>query len=289
MYLGSAPGEIFSWRGIVRRIAVWDHAAGHREGGAAAPAVDIDFRGGPRDGVIASLPGDAAWNDEGIVLRDTRVALAPAQAEAFARAAGAGRPFSVSVWVSPERMDHAQRGTIVFAGENTWRCACRIGQRGRDVQFFVRTSVSGPAWEKPSLTAPAAGLSAGAREWRFIADGNCLGAAFDGRMRPERVVLRWWATPAGLLLASPAVFEPLTLYAAMFLAVAFLAGLASPPGFRGAAAALAIACIVPAMGIAALSAHCGVPIDRYAAAGVVLGAALGVPLGRAWACAARAG
>ncbi|HNS00055.1 MAG TPA: VanZ family protein [Planctomycetota bacterium] len=287
VFLGGAPGDVFAWRGVIHRIALWREAT--ESAAAAAPDVDIDFRGGPKEGFLASLPADAAWSEEGLELRGARVVLAPAQAEAFAQVAGTGRPFSACVWLSPERMDYTQRGAIVSAGESAWRCAFRLGQRERDVQFFVRTSVSGADWDRPALTARAGGERPGGRQWRFIFTGDRLAAAFEGVIQPEGVILRRWATPAGQLLASPFVFEPLTLYAAMFLAVAFLAGLASPPGLRGAAGAAAFACIAPAFGVAALSAYCGLPIDRYAVAAVLLAAALGVPLGRAWACAASAG
>ncbi len=288
VFLGSAPGDIFSWRGVITRIAAWNRAISPGGGGDGAPGFDINFRGGPREGVIASLPDDVTWSDAGLALRESRVALAPAQAEAFVAAAGGGGPFSVCVWVLPERMDYAQHGAILSAGENTWHCACRIHQRGRDIAFFARTGISGLEWNKPSLLAVAPAPEDAEQEWRFICDGTGFAAGFNGRTRPERVVFRWWATPAGLLLASPAVLEPFTLYAAMFLMVAFFAAMSAPPGLPGAAAAVAIACIVPASGIAVLSAHCDVPVDRYAMMAVVLGAALGVPLGRAWACAARA-
>ncbi len=291
VYLGRMPGGTVTWRGTIHRIALWSEAvkgSAIASDGALRPAIDIDFRGGPRAGVCAPLPADAVWSDSGISPGDTPVMLAREQADALSTVLGGGGPFSLCVWLSPERLDFRQEGTILGAGTDTWHCGGALGQRGPDIAFFCRTTVSGYDWDKPAFVAQdVAGVDA-SQEWLFTFDGATLRGRINGKDCVKELPLRWWATPAGLLLASPAVVEPLTFYATLFLIYAFFAAMRVPSGARGMAVFAVTALALPAAGVVVLTWICAVPLEIYALAAVPLGGAFGGLLGRGWTCAVKA-
>jgi glycopeptide antibiotics resistance protein len=289
VYLGSMPGDIFAWRGVLERIAFWGEApASSGKEGIHSPAVDLDFRASGREELVSTLPADASWVKEGLLLGGSRVSMSPERAKAVCAALGAGGPFRIGVWCAPERLDFRQNGCIFGVGSDTWHEMAGVGQWGRDVSCFFRTTISGTAWDKPGLVARDAAGGGPDHEWHFDFDGATLRAIIDGSACCEVLSLRWWATPAGLLLASPAVVEPLTLYSALFLFCAFFAALWLPSGARGAVIFAAAALALPAAAVAVLTWLCGVPPEKYALLAVLLGGVCGGLLGRAWACAARA-
>jgi VanZ family protein len=292
LYLGGLPRDRSFWRGTVHRIAFWGEArpVSNAEGDTDPPALDLDFRRGPEGPAgrwLADLPPSFVWTRGGLRCGGTPLRLLPGAAQRLVEVAGTGGSFTVSLWLSPERFDGEQEGVVVALGSDVRRYDFCVQQGARSLEFFSRTAMSGAVWNKPNAPFKNCLTPAVPQRWTFVFGPTTVTGYVDGRPCPERFSLCRWASSLGLLLASPIVTEPLSLVTALFVPFGFLVGPWLPGGRRGAILFAACALALPAAGFAGISVGLGVPVDRVAGTGVLLGAALGGFLGQTWAEAGR--
>jgi len=285
--LGGIPGDRSWWKGVIHRISLWTRVFPDEASLEELPPVlDWDFRAAAGEGRFSLLraPGrEAAWTPEGLRVGTGPVWVSEEAARRFNEITGRGKPFTIRLWLSPERLDAYQEGMAAAAGTRIRQCDFYLRQEGRTVKLFVRTTVSGREWDAPDARFYNCLSDRRPQRWTFFVDSTTIRAFADGTPCSPVFYLKQWTSPAGLLLASPFVMEKLALFSVLFAAYEFFLYLLLAPRSRSKWGWFALGGLFgPAAAATAVCAISGVPVDPLLLLGIAIGAALGSILGGAW-------
>ncbi len=279
-YLGGIPADRSFWRGTIHEIQV--EAFGRS--GKGSSVVTFNFHDPLLRKRLAeelSLPNGVSLTPDGIKFEGGMLQAPRFISESFFRLAGFPGSLCFRLKVTPALISGGQEGMVAAWGKHIRRYDFCIRQECRDLYFFARSSISGASWDQPRAYFNKCVEREGLQTWEFHVGPSWVRLRVDGRSCGSTFYLEHYSNPAGLLLASPFLAEPVSLAAFVLFPLGLLIQLL--PGKTRIKTLRFFACLASFVLIfSAGSFLLGFRPDRDFLAGAVLGFVLGRFVGSVW-------
>ncbi len=227
-YLGGLPHASSVWQGTIQNIKFKSNRVLHRPASGQtteAPVFDLDFTA--PDAVSRYIAGEAlpqnvSWSGEGLSLSGSYVKLKPALTRTLAERIGTGAPFFLEVVFTPATIGFEQKGSIFSYGADTWHYDLSLDQHGTNLEFFVRTTLSGASWREPKYRMyDILQESRDIQTVDIAFDDKSIRSWTPGGALQDILFLNSFRSLSGQLFISPILVETLTFYLLLLFIPAF--------------------------------------------------------------------